>query len=147
MKQTAQVHKGSAVEVECFKSCAATGTNSHHFRSVVVPRKMIIPLLTSRIEQSHPKSSCRVNCLSFSTLMSIAAGTRQRQILQQSGSTLHSRLNMLDDKRFSRKARLATTVFAASGRSFVNKTANCRWNPGLASQIEVPDRDRASTRP
>ena len=86
------------VEVECHHGRAAGWRSPNDPRAIGGPGEVLLPVLQARVEKSTKLPGQRINGRGASTLMLVALGAREPEILVFSRTAERQRHNMIDFK-------------------------------------------------
>ncbi len=97
--QAAEGDNSRAIQVETGDGCAPRGGKADQFREVLVPSKVLTPVVAARMVEQHDNTRFRVGAFREGALGAITAKTRQRQVLQGVGATESQRLDVVNGER------------------------------------------------
>ncbi len=122
-KHVAQVDYGGPIEMQDGKRCASCRRKSNEMRVFLIPRKMVTPLVLTRVIQRRHLFAYRIVTFAFVVLMPVATGTRERQIIQRRSAPLRCGNDVFDRKGIGRNIQWTQAIFTAPQSASLNHMA------------------------
>ena len=115
--EAAEGHNSRAIQIKAGDGCAPRGGEADQLGEVLVPSKVLTPVVAARVVERHDNTRFRVGALREGALGAITAKARQRQVLQRVCATKSQRLDVVNGERAGGTRGRSEAVLAAAVRT------------------------------
>lgn len=112
--EAAEGHNSRAIQIKAGDGCAPRGGEADQLGEVLVPTKVLTPVVAARVVERHDNTRFRVGAFREGALGAITAKTRQRQVLQGVGATESQRLDVVNGERAGGTGSRSEAVLTAA---------------------------------